>query len=317
MSRRVVIGILIFLIISVVAGAVVLIVSRLKTNSVVVVTPSPSSFPQSNLNSQQVADPTGDSDQDGLSNAAEALWSTDPNNPDTDGDGFKDGEEVGASHNPTIAGPNDRLPVGFQPGQNVTPLTGSAPNPQAFTSFFADNLDLTGGRKNLTEEYGKSVPDKDKSPATLTQFIQAQPIITSLPSVNDAAIIAEQDTPIALAQYMDTAGNIESLIDKTRVSVATNDLLNRYDTAEFATLAARTKNFEEALKKLTVPQQSREYHKLLLGYSALLSATFSQISNYEKDPVKALVGFHQLDTIDHKYYPVIIQERARLVSLSQ
>ena len=41
-------------------------------------------------------DPNGDPDHDGLTNAAEAFWGTDPNNPDTDGDGLPDGTEVGS-----------------------------------------------------------------------------------------------------------------------------------------------------------------------------------------------------------------------------
>lgn len=36
----------------------------------------------------------GDSDQDGLTDEQEALLGTDPNNPDTDGDGLGDGEEI-------------------------------------------------------------------------------------------------------------------------------------------------------------------------------------------------------------------------------
>jgi thrombospondin type 3 repeat protein len=48
---------------------------------------------------------TGDSDMDGLTDAEEIALGTDPNNPDTDGDGFSDGVEVhfaklGASFNP-------------------------------------------------------------------------------------------------------------------------------------------------------------------------------------------------------------------------
>lgn len=39
---------------------------------------------------------SGDSDGDGLTNAAEGLLGSDPNNPDTDGDSILDGKEVGA-----------------------------------------------------------------------------------------------------------------------------------------------------------------------------------------------------------------------------
>lgn len=35
-----------------------------------------------------------DDDEDGLNNGEERTWGTNPNNPDTDGDGLKDGEEV-------------------------------------------------------------------------------------------------------------------------------------------------------------------------------------------------------------------------------
>ena len=41
-----------------------------------------------------------DTDLDGLPDSLEKIYKTNPNNPDTDGDGFKDGEEVGNGYNP-------------------------------------------------------------------------------------------------------------------------------------------------------------------------------------------------------------------------
>ena len=46
---------------------------------------------------------TDDSDHDGLKDAEEAVWGSDPYNPDTDGDGYLDGEEVLSGHNPIQA----------------------------------------------------------------------------------------------------------------------------------------------------------------------------------------------------------------------
>lgn len=64
-------------------------------------------------------DLTDDADGDGLSNRDENLWRTDWQNPDSDGDGYLDGEEVLAGHDPTIRGPNDFL----DPSKNLTEYT--------------------------------------------------------------------------------------------------------------------------------------------------------------------------------------------------
>ena len=44
-----------------------------------------------------------DYDNDGLTNGEEEQrWGTDKNNPDTDGDGLKDGEEIAFRSNPVV-----------------------------------------------------------------------------------------------------------------------------------------------------------------------------------------------------------------------
>lgn len=317
MSRRVVIGILILLILGVLGGAVALIISRSRQQATPTPTLAPSSFPQASSTPQVVQDPTGDPDADGLSNTDEALWGTNPSNADTDSDGYKDGEEIAASHNPTIPSPNDKLPEGFQPGQNVTPLTSSAPAAQGFESLFSDSVDVTGGNKNLSQEYARSVPDNNKTPVTLNQFIEAQTITTVLPKVNDSAIIPDQATPIALNYYMAVAGNLDTISDETLLSLALTNFLDNQNASGFETIAIGVKSFQTRLQALRVPPQATQYHKLLLGYCELLAGTLNQIGGYPNDQVKALVAFRQLDAIDRQYYPLVIQERARLLGLAQ
>lgn len=64
-----------------------------------------------------VNSPTLDSDNDGLVDMDEQLWGTDKYNSDSDGDGFKDGDEVKNGYNP--AGP------GLQTTKPVSPTTTS------------------------------------------------------------------------------------------------------------------------------------------------------------------------------------------------
>lgn len=54
-----------------------------------------------------------DSDNDGLKDWEEKLWGTDSSNPDTDGDGALDGEELKKGRDPLKKGPDDKL-VQFQ-----------------------------------------------------------------------------------------------------------------------------------------------------------------------------------------------------------
>jgi YD repeat-containing protein len=70
-------------------------------------------------NTLTILDGTADNDQDGLITIDEILlYGTDPVNPDTDGDGFKDGDEVRAGSNPLdpLSTPADTVPF---PGGNL------------------------------------------------------------------------------------------------------------------------------------------------------------------------------------------------------
>jgi len=59
--------------------------------------------------SSQRSETATDSDNDGLKDWEEVLWKTDPKNPDTDGDGTPDGEEIKTWRNPLVRAPNDKF----------------------------------------------------------------------------------------------------------------------------------------------------------------------------------------------------------------
>lgn len=81
------------------------------------------------LNPNDATDALADPDHDGLTNLQEFQLGTDPHNPDTDGDGLRDGDEVNIYHtNPLVA---DTDGDGIPDGVEIT--TGSDPlNPLSF-----------------------------------------------------------------------------------------------------------------------------------------------------------------------------------------
>lgn len=104
-------------------------------------------LPQSSITNQQgnlSLESDADWDNDGLNNRDESYWNTDPNNSDTDGDGYFDGEEVASSHDPLITGPDDLINSG-----NIT---------QEFSKLTLSGL-YEGSLKPGSPNYDKSIDD--------------------------------------------------------------------------------------------------------------------------------------------------------------
>lgn len=306
MSRRLVIAILAVLIIGIVGGTGALLWQRLGSSD----TPSGQQLPSAD---DVLENPDGDDDNDGLLNADEVLWGTDSRNPDSDGDGASDGDEVEAGRNPTIPGPNDALPSGFSPGRNLQPLSLT---PLATDEFFADNLDLTGGRRNLTQAYENRFAASEQNPDTLAQFIEDQPLITQLPAVRDSAFEIQQNSgSLTLAAYLDRVGHLAPLGNQSLLLSGLADLQGNNDPAGIRALQYEVTIYQEAVKRELVPPEAVELHKLLLGYTELVIATLDQVAQWPDDEVKATVALRQLDQNDQKYFPLLQQEVSRLQSI--
>ncbi|OGI28987.1 MAG: hypothetical protein A2184_03635 [Candidatus Moranbacteria bacterium RIFOXYA1_FULL_44_7] len=83
-----------------------------------------------------------DSDQDGLTDQEERMIGTDPQNIDTDGDGYSDGKEVSSGYNPLKPAPGDQVVAGadLSVGQSGSGEAAAPKNP--LTSSRA--VDLAG-----------------------------------------------------------------------------------------------------------------------------------------------------------------------------
>lgn len=319
MSRRLIIGILVLLIIGVVGGAAVLVTTRLRRGAQPAATPTPSAgaLTPAQSGGQAIANPTGDDDSDGLPNSEELIWGTSSTNRDTDGDGFSDGDEVKAGHNPTIPAPNDLLPPGFAPGQNVTPLETTATQPVAVDQLFEANLDLNLSGKNYTDEYRGRFGDNDRTPETLAKYVNEQQIVTKLPTpLNKTIQLEARDSRAAMDEYLALAGNLAPFSNADIVASALSDLITANDPSSVRGLALQVRLHQESLLEMRVPPSAENLHRLLLGYSELMAATYDVIAGYPDDPVKAAVGIRQLEANDKTYIPLITQELDRVKQIA-
>lgn len=104
----------------------------------------------------------GDDDGDSLSNLKENTLGTDPNNPDTDGDGLSDGLEV----NQYGTNPNNQDSDGdtLKDGQEVNELNTSPINPDTDGDSLNDGVEVVGGSNPLkTDSDGDGISDDQDS----------------------------------------------------------------------------------------------------------------------------------------------------------
>lgn len=83
-----------------------------------------------------------DSDSDGLSDSEELVFSTDARNPDSDGDGFLDGNEVFHFYNPA-----QKAPLKLTDTTLVTPFKGSLGWSMWIPSTWSSSLSIADGQK--------------------------------------------------------------------------------------------------------------------------------------------------------------------------
>lgn len=98
--------------------------------------------------SAQIGSDGDDPDKDGVNNAEERLYGTDPNNPDTDGDGYDDGEEVKNGYNPlgqgSLDSDNDGLTDPVERKMGTDPF-----NPDTDGDGYSDGDEVAHGHNPL------------------------------------------------------------------------------------------------------------------------------------------------------------------------
>ena len=219
--------------------------------------------------------PDTDADRDGLSNKEESYWNTDFQNPDTDGDGFLDGEEVASGRDPLTPGPDDILLYG---SNNIT---------ANITDLIIGGLytkDLKPGTDN--EKYDKAISDLSLS--VIDDFYS-----TPTDQKNISPTLTD-NSPENQKNYLNNMAKIikENLLDFPE-KLDTGKQLDQ-QSGFFLNKSFQYKKSYDALSKMPVPKNWEFVHRAALDILNRLALNYFSISSYNSDPIKSFLSLNEV-----------------------
>ncbi|MDD5752343.1 MAG: hypothetical protein PHT82_02320, partial [Candidatus Portnoybacteria bacterium] len=252
-----------------------------------------------------ISSQTIDSDNDGLKDWEENLYKTDPWNPDTDGDGYLDGEEINSGHNPLVKGPNDNqvfypLPVGDK--YNIT------------NKIFADFSSVLNSYIEQKNQYAQDHPNikspkeylSQTSSETLTEMftramsdnennwtIQVNAILEQLPEIfnieiiDNDIIITDDNSSKAINAYIQKLFSViksaDFLLNETNLVLLKDSLISE-DFAQIDGLILTNDETIALLLNYPVPSSIKNMHKQFLKLQITARNIFISLRSSAIDP---------------------------------
>lgn len=230
-----------------------------------------------------------DPDRDGLTNEEEAIWGTDPNNPDTDGDGYNDRNEVYTNHNPLVAGPDtNKLPAGFVPGKisNKRASTYLA----AVDDFMVAVKDLGAwsNRDMLNVALEDWLARKDEDTKKKNEDEKIRLLKAILVAVGGQVPVEPTQDPVKCSKEH----------KEKCTALLLRGLQTNLDTARKRVLAA------------PAPTEAARLNTLVLSYSEEALSILDKIiaAEQEDDKEKAVAAIHALQILDREGYDLLVGE---------
>lgn len=243
------------------------------------------------------AEPDADPDGDGLKNWEEKIYKTDPRNPDTDGDGYLDGEEVASHYDPTVKAPGDALA-----GANAA---ATRPLPKNLTTHLAQILtekissgQIDPSKADQVNQNDPTIPyNQEIFNDALAQIAARTKTYFILPEVKDADIkissspttreeigsyLAAMSSALEIDETLKTLNEHEVLIIKEAIETK--------DTRKTLLLYTSYQHAVERMKAVSVPRDLAELHKKEIAILMLLEKIMDAVAHFQEDPAKALAG---------------------------
>lgn len=215
-----------------------------------------------------VAGGPNDTDRDGLTTAEELAWGTDPNNPDSDGDGIADGAEVDLLASPTIAGSS------INPYETKTPGT-----------VVASGI----AKAQLSMEAGASEGEVKAAIATLADEV-------GFPDLEETIATSEMNVNEKLSMKLYSEILYEILRESVVVRQSELGLFrkavtsrNYSGTPELKDAARTYKDIEAALIAMEVPPVVVVEHTELVNAVGTLANIVGAMASWSGDPFAGII----------------------------
>lgn len=227
-----------------------------------------------------------DTDKDGLLDWEEALWNTDANNEDTDGDGTEDGAEVKSGRNPTIKGPKDVLNATtgtLKTAQEDTLLT---PTEKLGREMFAEYLALKQSGVMFDEQTTSSFANEliQKTATDITYRVYSEKDLLLAPQDNSETIKAYGNALSATISQNSSNNENELLIFSRFV-----DSGNKKDLLPLMPIISSYRGMLNGVLSLSIPKSAVEVNLEFANALSFTLKSLENMSNSEPDPFLSII----------------------------
>ncbi len=246
---------------------------------------------------EAIENPNLDSDNDGLKDWEEALWKTDPLNPDTDGDKTPDGEEIAQNRNPLVKGPNDSmLETMFQgdsEGKNSDSQTSDTFTETIGQGFFANYLitkQANGGQINAKDanDIANSALSAMDQYVRPTEDVYKNTDLQTIPATAENMKSYGNEFGALIKKYFDPIPN-----PPLTVLLEAMEAENSSGLEELKPISLAYKNTAEELLKIKVPESLATSHSAIANNFLKISKQIDNMARVFNDPALASIAFKQ------------------------
>lgn len=233
-----------------------------------------------------------DTDTDGLPDWQEALYGTDPANPESFKAGIKDGEAVAQGLiEPKVAVREDEAST------DIDSIPGTTAGPNTITERFAQTL-----FSQYLSNRGETQPTSEE----IVSFVKAgvnelstESVSPARFKVSDLKVVVTSDTQ-AVTMY---AGALETVFAQNTTPSEKNELYYFQDALrDDATALTKLKDISEAyadiangMMQLSVPQDVATSHLAIANAFMHMSEVTGDLATLKSDPLRALMGIGLYD----------------------